>query len=137
MTINDVIIANLTRNDLINDALAEMEIDVDKLAYAFFKRVHDEIDGLAGENDVLRKASFMTGLPVLVLQYIEQGVSNETFGKMALLLATCESIANKPIDVFAAAIKQVNANPDSDDAALWFTLAAEMAIQEGNHECPF
>ena len=137
MTINDVIISNLTRNNLINDALAEMEIDVDKLAYAFFKRVQDEIGGLASEDDVLRKASFLTGLPVLVLRYIERGVSNETFGKLALLLATGEPIANKPIDVFAAAIKQVNANPDNDDAALWFTLAAEMVIQEGNHECPF
>ena len=137
MTVDDVILANLTRNDLINDALAEMDLDINKLACLFFKRVQDEIGGLASEDDVLRKASFLTGLPVLVLQYIEQGVSNETFGKLALLLATGEPIANKPIDVFAAAIKQVNAHPDSDDAALWFTLAAEMAIQEGNHECPF
>ena len=120
MTINDVIIANLTRSDLINDAIAEMEIDVDKLACLFFKRVQDEIGALAAEGGVIQKASFMTGLPVLVLRYIEQGVSNETFGKLALLLATGEPIANKPIDVLTAAIKQVNANPDSDDAAIWF-----------------
>lgn len=137
MTIDDVIIANLTRNDLINDAIAEMDLDINKLVYLFFKRVHEEIGGLAVEDDVLRKTSFLTRLPVLALQYIEQGVSNETFGKLALLLATGEPITTKPVDVFSAAIRQINANPDSSDAVTWFTLAAESARQVGDNECPF
>ena len=135
-TINDVVIAHLTHNDLLNAAIAEMGIDVDALACKFFKLVQDEIGGLSDDDD-LRKAEFITGLPVLMLEYIDQGINNQTFGKLALLLAAGGRITTKPVEVFRAAIRQANDNPDSENAALWFTLAAESARQSYSNECPF
>ena len=143
MTINDVILNCMTENNMVNNALLHSGIDVDALACRFFKQVQDAISGLisggATEDDINRQAEHITGLPTLSIECIRRNVTNATFVKLALLLATGtgERISINPREIFNASIQQSQNDPDGEHAAFWLALAAESAMQVGNNECPF
>ena len=48
MKINDLILGQMTENNMVNNALLHSGIDVDALACRFFKKVQDEI----GKSDI-------------------------------------------------------------------------------------